>query len=375
MRSSRKFTEPLTLDSGAVLPEFTVVFETYGQMSPQRDNVILVCPSLTKDCHAAGLDADGRRGWWDDAIGPKRMLSTDRFCVISISSLGGACGCTGPASVNPATGTRYGVRFPVFTVRDMVRAQKRLLEELGVASLFAVVGGCLGGQQALEWAICYPDAVQNVVAISTTSATSAHSIAIFSVMARLIREDPAWHGGDYYDSSFPSQGLAHALTTAVPLWMSAKVMERRFGRRLCNSSSYKFSLESEFEIEAFLDGVAERASRTIDPNGLIYLMRAAEYFDIAYTYGNLQRALTMITARVLLISYESDWRYSPAAIQELQSAMEECGVESLHTQLKSSYGHGAFLHDLSSCRPVIQEFLAASRLVGVGSNTAEIVHA
>jgi homoserine O-acetyltransferase/O-succinyltransferase len=358
-RNYRKFTDALVLDSGAVLPGFTVAYEIYGQMSPERDNVILICPSLTKDCHAAGFDAQGRRGWWDQAIGPGRMLATDRYCVLCISSLGGACGCTGPASFNPETGAPYALNFPVFTVRDMVRAQKTLIDDLNIARLFAVIGGCLGGQEALEWAITYPAAVWNSVVISATPSASAHSIAIFSVMSRLIRDDPAWNCGNYYDGEFPTRGLRNALVAAVPLWMSSDVMEQRFGRKLHGSSDYRFSLESEFEVESFLEGVAERAQHSFDPNGLLYLMRATQYFDLAHTYTSLPAALARITARVLLISYESDWRYPPSLVEELQIGLRACGKDSRHVRLTSAFGHGAFLHDLTGCAPAIGDFLAA----------------
>ena len=359
MPKSRTFAEPLALDSGAVLPSFELAYEMYGEMSPERDNVILVCHSLTKDCHAADDGQSRVKGWWEQAIGPGRIFDTNRYCVLSVGGLGSR-GCTGPESVDPLSGRRHGARFPVYTVRDMVRAQKRLLEELQIERLHAVVGGCLGGQQALEWAINWPGAVENAIVISTTPAASAHTVAVFNVMSRLIRDDPAWNHGDYYQGPFPIRGLRNALVAAVPLWMSSEVMDWRFGRRMHDREEYSYSLDIDFEVEAFLDGVASRAGEVIDPNGLLYLMRASSYFDLAHTYGGLTEALRQVRARVLLISYESDWRYPPAQVEELQTAFRACGVRSTHSRLHSRFGHGAFLHDLSGCGPIITDFLKAA---------------
>ncbi len=355
---STKFTEQLALDSGAVLPSFELAYEIYGEISPERDNVILVCHSLTKDCHAVSSGPLDSKGWWEQAIGPGRMLDTNRYCVLSVGALGSR-GCSGPASVDELSG-RYGMRFPVYTVRDMARAQKHLVDYLRIERLHAVVGGCLGGQQALEWAINWPSSIENAVIISTTPAASAHTIAVFGVMSRLIRDDPAWNGGDYYEGAFPIRGLRNALVAAVPLWMSSEVMDWRFGRRLHNREDYSYSFDVDFEVEAFLDGVAERAAKVIDPNGLLYLMRASSYFDLAGTYGGLFEAVQHVTARVLLISYESDWRYPPALVDHLHNAFNACGVRSIHSRLYSRFGHGAFLHDLSGCGPVISDFLSAA---------------
>ena len=217
--------EPLALECGRVLPGRTVSFEAYGTLAPARDNAILVCHSLTKGAHAAGRHAPGDppAGWWDAAIGPGRLLDTDRYFVICADTLA-AGRSTGQASPDPATGRPYGPRFPVVTVPDMVNAHRQLLARLGIERLHAVIGGCFGGQQAIEWAIRHPDQVGRAVVITTTPATSAHSIAIFTVMRRLIRADPAWRGGDYYGESFPAAGLGAAIAAAVPLWMSPEAM-------------------------------------------------------------------------------------------------------------------------------------------------------
>jgi homoserine O-acetyltransferase/O-succinyltransferase len=334
-----------------------VNFETYGTLSAARDNAILVCHSLTSRAHAAGRHApeDPQPGWWDAAIGPGKMLDTTRYFVICADTLG-AGQSTGPASPDPETGRRYGIRFPVITVRDMVRAQHRLVQRLGIERLHGVIGGCLGGQQALEWAIAYPAMVANAVVITTTPATSAHSIAIFSVMRHLIRADPDWQGGDYYGRSFPAAGLNAAVAAAVPLWMSREAMEARFGRR---SSGYRYTLGPEFEVEAFIGRLVAQARHELDPNGLMYLMRAVEYFDLEREYGSLEAAFKPVSARTMFVSYRQDWRYPAAEAERMRAAMTAAGGDARHLVLDSAMGHGAFLYEVGGLAPRVSGFLDA----------------
>jgi homoserine O-acetyltransferase/O-succinyltransferase len=341
-----RISAPLTLDCGAVLPGHTVNFETYGTLSAARDNAILLCHSLTKGAHAAGP-----LGWWDAAIGPGRLLDTDRYFVICADTLA-AGRSTGPASPDPDTGKPYGLRFPVVTVRDMVRAQHQLITRLGIEHLHAAIGGCFGGQQVLEWAIQYPDMVGNAVVITTTPATSAHPIAIFTVMRRLIRGDPAWNGGDYYGGPFPSEGLGAAVA-AVPLWMSAEAMDTRFGRR----GQFRYSLDEEFEVEAFIARLAGQAGHQLDPNGLMYLTRAVEYFDLERTHGDLKLALAPVRARLLFVSYLRDWRYPAAQTDRMHQVLTAAGRDSVHVVLDSPLGHGAFLFDVPGLTPAVGGFL------------------
>jgi homoserine O-acetyltransferase len=315
---------PLGLDCGQTLPRATVNFETYGRLTDRGDNAILVCHSLTHRAHAAGRHgpADGGRGWWHGAIGPGQLLDTDKYFVICTDALA-AGGTTGPASVDPATGRPYGMRFPVVTVRDMVNLQSRFIRRLGLDRLHAVIGGCLGGQQALEWAICYPEMVRNAVVITTTPATSAHTIAIFAVMRHLIRADPQWRDGDYYGTSFPRDGLNAAVAAAVPLWMSREAMEQRFGRP---AGPYSYTLDAEFAVESFIDSLVARARHELDPNGLMYLMRAVEYFDLAHEYGGLEQALAPVSARVMFVSYARDWRYPAAETEHMHRVLAAAGA-------------------------------------------------
>ena len=364
------FKEPLLLDCGKSLPEITVAYETYGELSPARDNAILVLQPLTKNAHAAGkhADSDVKNGWWEAAIGPDRMFDTNKYFVISVDVLGGSGGTTGPASINPLTGQPYATDFPIVTIADMVRAQRRLIEHLEIEQLYAVSGGCFGGEQALEWAIIYPEAVRNAVVINTTAWTSAHTVAIFNIMRRLICDDPNWKDGHYYDGEFPLRGMANALTAAVPLWMSREVMEKKFGRRLHEREAYAYSFETEFAVENFLQGVGRRTGQSLDPNGLIYLMRAMEYFDLPREYGSLEKALSLIQANVLLISYRTDWRYPSAEVQLIQDVLEARGCNSEHIRLDSADGHGAFLSDIFGCAQAVRNFFARHQVANAKSD-------
>lgn len=352
--------ETVALDRGGSLPRVTVSFETYGTLSPRRDNAILVCHSLTHGAHAAGRHSRsaGRSGWWDAAIGPGKMLDTENYFVICSDALA-AGASTGPASLDPATGRPYGLAFPAVTVRDMVGVQRQLLHDLGIDRVCAVIGGCLGGQQAIEWAICHPDSVASAIVITTTPATSAHTIAIFTAMRHLIRADPAWNGGDYYGGTFPRAGLGSAMAVAIPLWMSRGAMEARFGRRAAARRGGS-PLDPEFEVETFIGQVAGRARSEIDPNSLMYLMRATEYFDLEGEYDSLERALAPVTARVLFVSYREDWRYPPPETERMHQALRQAGGQSWHVTLDSSLGHGAFLYDPAGLARVVGRFLATS---------------
>lgn len=377
-----EFAEPLRTAAGLTVENPTVRYETYGTLDAQASNAVLVCHSLTRDAHAArrspaGDDAyAGDRaeapGWWDAAIGPGRMLDTDRFFVVCASTLA-ARGSSGPAAVQPGTGRRYGARFPVVEVRDMAEAHHRLLAHLGIRRLHLAIGGCFGGQQVLELAIRHPETVADAVVISTTPATSAHSIAIFAAMRRLIRTDPHWNGGDYYDGPFPSQGIGNAIAVGVPLWMSRESLQARFGRDRAEPAGPP-GLDAEFAVEHFIERLAARAPATIDPNSLIYLTRAVEYFDLAREYGSLRGALASVTARTLFVSYADDWRYPAHEADLMHRELASTGRGSRHVVLDSAYGHGAFLLDPSGLDTAVAEFLArppaesaAAELAGAGA--------
>lgn len=355
---SIKFTEPLLLECGKTLSQYSITFETYGKLSSNRGNAILVCHPLTKNAHLAGqsLDSASKLGWWDSMVGPSRALDTEKYFILCSNVLGGSGGSTGPASINPATSKPFAMEFPIVTVTDMVRAQRRLVQSLEIDRLFAVVGGCFGGQQVLEWAIQYPSMVNNAIVISTTAWTSAHTIAIFNCMQRLICADPNWNQGDYYDRAFPKQGLAHAMVTAMPLWMSRELMEGKFGRRR-ELQRDDNSFKTDFAVENFLDQIAERSHQKFDPNSLLYLMRSMKCFDLQEKYGTLEKAFSSIQAPMLLISYRSDWRYPPKEVQRIHTALKKMGGNVQHTILDSPMGHGAFVYDPQDCASEIASFL------------------
>ncbi|MEV3860029.1 homoserine O-acetyltransferase [Streptomyces sp. NPDC050095] len=353
------FDIPLELSSGRSLPAYDISFETYGELAPDGNNAVLVCHSLTKGAHAAGRRTphDPAPGWWDEAIGPGRMLDTDRYFVICSDVLGGG-ESTSPAATDPSTGRPYAATFPVVTIEDMVNAQHRLMERLGIQKVLAVIGGCFGGQQALQWAISHPDAVRSAVVIGTGAHTSAHTIAIFSVMRHLIRSDPHFRHGDYYDGPGPARGLAAALVAAVPVWMSREMMGQRFARRTLTRRQRQYTLRPEFEVEAFLDRIARQPKSAIDPNALLHLMRAEEYFDLPGQYGSLEAALRPVTARTMFVSYASDWRYPPEETDTMHQTLLQQGTPSHHVILDSALGHGGFIYEVDSLAQEVVPFLS-----------------
>jgi homoserine O-acetyltransferase len=313
------FPFPLPLSCGQQLPEFTLCYETYGQLNAERRNVVLVCHGLTANAHAAGKHAltDSKPGWWETAIGPGRMLDTERYFVIASDVVGGGGGSTGPASIDPRTGKPYGMRFPVVTIADMVEAQRHLMNHLGIDRLHTVIGGCMGGCQVMEWARLDPGRVERAVSIGATAKTSAHTIALWNIMRRAITSDPAWNGGDYYNGEPPAKGLAFSSIIGLLIWMGRDFLEEKFGRRLAARQDYSYSFEDDFEVEACLSRVESSVQMRLDANSLLYLMRAIDYFDLARGYDTLPQALAAAQADFLLVSYHSDWRYPPREVEEL----------------------------------------------------------
>jgi homoserine O-acetyltransferase len=374
--------DPLALDCGRPLHAIRVAYETYGRLSPARDNVILVCHALSGDAHAAGVRAapdasstrDGFRaderdagagkglGWWDGMIGPGKAFDTDRFFVVSTNLLGGCRGTTGPGSLNPATGRPYGSDFPVITVADMVRTERALLHALGVEKLAAVAGGSLGGMQALEWAILYPDAVEAVVAIASTHALHAQGVAWNAIARNAIVADPDWQGGHYYGTGrAPTAGMGIARMVGHITYLSAGSLDGKFGRRLRVAADVRYVLtEPEFEIEHYLRHQADAFVQRFDANTYLYTSRALTYFDLARQHGGgrLVDALRHVSARTLLIAFSSDWLYPPAGSEAIASALRAAGkTVELHV-IDAPYGHDCFLLEEARQTPMIQAFLA-----------------
>ena len=373
---------PLSLDSGQVLSGVRIAYETYGTLSPARDNVILVCHALSGDAHAAGYTPthtqqgtrDGFRaqerdagkgsslGWWDGMIGPGKAFDTDQFFVVSSNLLGGCRGTTGPSSLNPASGRPYGSDFPVITVADMVRAQRALLDELGITRLFAVSGGSLGGMQALEWAVRYAECVEAIIPIASTHALRPQGVAWNAIARNAITGDPDWQGGHYYGSGrSPTAGMGLARMVGHITYLSAGSVADKFGRRLQNGDDIRYTLaEPEFEVESYLRHQAETFVKRFDANTYLYMSRALSYFDLARQYGNgrLAHALRDVSARTLLIAFSSDWLYPPAGSEELADALRAVGTEVEIHVIDAPYGHDCFLLEEARQSPMIREFLA-----------------
>jgi homoserine O-acetyltransferase len=372
---------PLELDCGRRLRDVRIAYETYGTLSAARDNVVLVCHALSGDAHAAGYaktppaestrdgfgaeDRDGstRRGlgWWDGMIGPGKAFDTNRFFVVSTNLLGGCRGTTGPSSLNPDTGKPYGSDFPVVTVADMVRAERAFLDEIGIARLAAVAGGSLGGMQAFEWAILYPDQVDAIVAIASTHALQPQGVAWNAIARNAIMADPDWQGGHYHGTGrAPNGGMGIARMVGHVTYLSAKSLGDKFGRRLQFADDIRYTItEPEFEIENYLRHQADTFVKRFDANTYLYTSRALTYFDLARQYGGgqLGEAVAPITARTLLIAFSSDWLYPPSGSQELAAALQAAGKDvELHV-IDAPYGHDCFLLEEARQTPMIQQFL------------------
>ena len=374
--------KPLALDCGRELHPIRIAYETYGKLSPARDNVVLVCHALSGDAHAAGFatalaeestrdgfgaeerDAGRGRGlgWWDGMIGPGKAFDTDRFYVVSTNLLGGCRGTTGPSSPNPATGRPYGSDFPVITVADMVRAQRAFLDELGIRRLAAVSGGSLGGMQALEWAVLYAGQVGAIIPIASTHALHPQGVAWNAIARNAITADPAWQGGHYYGSGrAPTAGMGVARMVGHITYLSAQSLDAKFGRRLQFADDIRYDLtEPEFEVESYLRHQADAFVRRFDANTYLYTSRALSYFDLARQYGGgrLPDALRNVSARTLLIAFSSDWLYPPSGSEELAAALRAVGAEVALHVIGAPYGHDCFLLEEARQTPMIQEFLA-----------------
>jgi homoserine O-acetyltransferase len=355
------FEEGLVLECGRRLGPITVAWEQYGTPDADGSNVVLVCHALSGGAHAAGWsEGDARHGWWDAFIGPDRAFDTNRFAVVSTNVLGGCYGTTGPASIDPATGRRYGPDFPFVTVWDMVRVQRALLDRIGVSKLAAVAGGSMGGMQALAWSVLFPDAVDSVVAIASTDRHSPQQIAFNAVARRAITADPEWRGGRYGTEDGPAAGLAVARMLGHITYLSGAGMEKKFGRRVTEDPGADFRRPA-FEVERYLDHQGASFVRRFDANSLLYLTRAVDHFDLAQGTGSLRAALSASRARFLLLTFSSDWLYPPAHLERLARTLEDLGRHVTYRCLASDLGHDAFLIDHEQQAPIIRGFLDAIR--------------
>ncbi len=364
--------EPFACDDGAVLPGFTLRYETYGRLNAARDNAVLICHALSGDHHCAGIHAltDKKPGWWNNLIGPGKAVDTRRHFVVCANVLGGCQGSTGPLSLDPVTGKPYGVRFPAVTIRDMVRSQKRLLDHLGVTRLRCALGGSMGGMQALQWGIEYPDFCDQVLAMATTAREGAQAIAFNEVGRQAILQDPDWRGGDYRPGEGPRVGLAIARMMAHITYLSDASMDRKFGRREVRAAGPTTTaagtatkgFDVEFEVQSYLRYQGQSFINRFDANTYLYITRAIDRFDLAATYGGtLEQAFAPVRARTLVVGFTSDWLFPPSQNREIVLALQRAGKNASYAELTTDLGHDSFLLESPELYALVRAFLEADR--------------
>lgn len=360
---------PFKLEAGGLLTPVEIEYETYGRLSDDRSNAVFICHALTGDAHAAGWDQNpegplrgyrkDKPGWWDEMIGPGKPIDTRRFYVICANVVGSCYGSTGPMSHNPATGKPYGLSFPVVTVGDWARLHMMLLDHLGIDSLYALIGGSVGGQQALEMALGWPERVKRLIILSAAYRITAQGLGFNSVARHSIMEDPHFKGGDYYGGEPPLRGLAAARMLAHITYLSEESMGHKFGRRLQDKTAPDFTLTGvEFEVESYLKHQGESFVRRYDANSYLYITRAMDYYDASvWGDGDLKKAAGRINAATMIISFSSDWLFPPELCRELASAMCRAGRSVTYVDVPSRYGHDAFLVESETVNRLIGSFL------------------
>jgi homoserine O-acetyltransferase len=353
--------DSITLDNGATLAPVEVAYESYGQLNDRKSNAILVLHAFSGDAHAAGISHEsGKPGWWDNMIGPGKAFDTNQYFVFCSNVLGGCRGTTGPASINPATGRPYGMTFPVITVGDMVRLQSMLADRLGIRKLLSVSGGSMGGMQALEWAVSYPDRVVSAIPIATTTRHSAQQIAFNEVGRQAIMADPDWNEGDYYNGKPPGRGLAVARMVGHITYMSDDSMREKFGRRLREKENFSFGFDVDFEVESYLRYRGSQFVNRFDANSYLYITKAMDYFDLTNGHRTLTAALEPALARFLVISFSSDWLYPSYQSQEIVRALRSRNCDVAYVELQANYGHDSFLVDVGEQTNLVRGFLAST---------------
>ncbi|MFZ4109704.1 MAG: homoserine O-acetyltransferase MetX [Polymorphobacter sp.] len=352
---------PFALLSGQSLSGLEIGYETYGRLNADASNAILICHALTGDQHVASLNPrTGKPGWWPRLVGPGLPIDPERHFIIASNVLGGCSGSSGPGSTDPATGQRYAMHFPVITIRDMVRAQALLLDHLGVGGLKAVVGGSMGGMQALDWAVAFPDRVHSVIAIASAARHSAQNIAFHEVGRQAIMADPDWAGGNYPDDCPPAAGLAVARMAAHITYLSEEGLTAKFGRRLQNRETLGFGFDAEFQVESYLRHQGLAFTERFDANSYLYITRALDYFDLAAPHGGqLAAAFKGTRTRFAVISFTSDWLYPTAESRRVVRALNAAGAAVSFVELESPFGHDAFLLDSPEMNRVVDGFLRA----------------
>ena len=355
--------EPLHLDNGTALAPFSIAYETYGVLNAERSNAILICHALTGDQFVANMHpTTGKSGWWEMLVGPGKAVDTNRYFVICSNIIGGCMGSTGPASVNPRTGSAYGLEFPVITVRDMVRAQARLIERLGIPDLFCVLGGSMGGMQVLEWAATYKDKVFSAVPIATAPRHSSQNIAFHEVGRQAVMADPDWRGGRYIDAgTSPRKGLAVARMAAHITYLSSKALHEKFGRKLQDREAFTFGFDADFQVESYLRHQGTAFVDRFDANSYLYITRAMDYFDLAADHGGiLANAFRGTKTRFCVVSFTSDWLYPTRDNREIVQALNAVAANVSFVEIDSDKGHDAFLLHEPELFGAVSGFLSAA---------------
>jgi homoserine O-acetyltransferase/O-succinyltransferase len=353
------FSEPLTLKSGAVLPEFDLVYETYGELNAAKSNAVIICHALSGTHHVAGkyAETDKNAGWWDNLVGPNKPLDTNKFFVIGLNNLGGCHGSSGPNSINTLTNKPFGASFPIVTVEDWVQSQARLLDYLGIETLAAVIGGSLGGMQALQWSLAYPDRVKHALVIASAPNLTAQNIAFNEVARQAIMTDPEFYDGDYYaHKTVPKRGLRIARMLGHITYLSDDAMGEKFGRKLKDNIKYNFDVE--FEMESYLRYQGDKFAGEFDANTYLRMTRALDYYDPALNFGgDLSAALKQAKAQFLVVSFTSDWRFSPARSREIVKALLDNELTVSYAEVTAAHGHDAFLMPDAHYHAILRAYL------------------
>ncbi|MBL4888903.1 MAG: homoserine O-acetyltransferase [Candidatus Lindowbacteria bacterium] len=358
-RNSISFENGLDLESGERLGNLRIQFETYGELNEDRSNAILICHHLASNCQVAGkIEGESAvNGWWDPAVGPGKVFNTDDFFVICSDVLGGWGGSTGPSSIDPETGKSYAASFPVVTIRDMVNTQKRLIDHLGITQLLCVVGASFGGFQALDWSVAFPGAVKRVITFAASSKCTTFNIALFSTMRNAIMSDPSWNGGNYYDRPDKGSCVRTAAALSVLFRLTPQIFEERFGRTRTRTDANKFSLRSEFLVEEYLNQISDNAAQYMDPNSILFLTKAQDYFDMSEGHERLTDAFRDSQSEYLFINYENDLRNSKAEIDLVVQAINDAGREVDSMIIKHKSGPASFLWDIATYWDVVRDLL------------------
>jgi len=349
-RQSFTFAAPpdeLTLESGQKLGPITLAYETYGQLDKEAGNAVMVFHALSGNSHAAGCytESDEKPGWWDNMVGPGKGIDTNKYFVICSNIIGSCYGSTGPASPDPRTGRPYGLSFPLFTIADIVKAQKRLVDHLGVRRLLCLIGGSIGGMQALQWAVDYPEMVRSAIPIASTPKRTALSIGFSEAQRQAIMADPNWRNGDYYGQEPPNKGLALARIIGHITYLSEDSMERKFGRKLQENSAFKFDFSPDFQVESYLYYQGKKFVERFDANSYLYITKASDYFDLGEQRGegSLVKAFSQTAAKFLVISFSSDWLYPTSQSKDMVTAMKKAGLDVSFCEIQVDFGHDSFL--------------------------------